>query len=163
MPGMDTRPQTDTYRQGSPDMGYASNLEDRLASIESGRDFASYQAPESSYSPSRQIFDNKAPLKVQGGSLKTWTFNSAAVEAVHVVMRTEGRPLDADIELWQGPDNTPCKMRVYVEDGADRPFSCMVATPRGPNTVALRNIVHLEFPLQACVDSSQVLLNTDGC
>ena len=23
MPGMDTRPQTDTYRQGSPDMGYA--------------------------------------------------------------------------------------------------------------------------------------------
>jgi len=151
MPGMDTRPQTDTYRQGSPDMGYASNLEDRLASIESGRDFASYQAPESSYSPSRQIFDNKAPLKVQGGSLKTWTFNSAAVEAVHVVMRTEGRPLDADIELWQGPDNTPCKMRVYVEDGADRPFSCMVATPRGPNTVALRNIGHLEFPLQACV------------
>jgi len=159
MPGMDTRPQTDTYRQGSPDMGYASNLEDRLANLESGRESASYQAPESSYSPSRQIFDNKAPLKVQGGSLKTWTFNSAAVEAVHVVMRTEGRPLDADIELWQGPDNTPCKMRVYVEDGADRPFSCMVATPRGPNTVALRNIGHLEFPLQACVvaDSPEIV------
>jgi hypothetical protein len=151
MPGMDTRPQTDTYRQGSPDMGYASNLEDRLANLESGRDSASYQAPEGSYSPSRQIFDNKTPLKVQGGSLKTWTFNSAAVEAVHVVMRTEGRPLDADIELWQGPDNTPCKMRVYVEDGGDRPFSCMIATPRGPSTVALRNIGHLEFPLQACV------------
>jgi len=157
MPGMDTRQQTDTYRQGGPDVGYARNLEDRLASIETGRD--SYEAPEGSYSPSRQIFDNKAPLKVQGGSLKTWTFNSAAVEAVHVVMRTEGRPLDADIELWQGPDNTPCKMRVYVEDGADRPFSCMVATPRGPNTVALRNIGHLEFPLQACVvaDSPEIV------
>jgi hypothetical protein len=152
MPGTDTRQQADTYRQGSPDMGYARNLEDRLASLESGRNSASYGAPQGSYqSPSQQIFDNKVPLKVQGGSLKTWTFNSAAVEAVHVVMRTEGRPLDADIELWQGPDNTPCKMRVYVEDGADRPFSCMIATPRGPNTVALRNIGHLEFPLQACV------------
>ena len=105
------------------------------------------------YAPSvaRQIFDNKRPIKVQGGTLKTWTFNSAAVEAVHVVMKTEGRPLDADVELWQGPDNTPCKMRVYVEDGAIRPFSCMVATPRGPNTIALRNIGHLEFPLDAQV------------
>jgi hypothetical protein len=148
-PVSDTR-SADTYRQSGPDMGYARNLEDRLASLESGRDSASF-APQGAYSPSRQIFDNKPALKVQGGSLKTWTFNSPVVEAVHVVMRTEGRPLDADIELWQGPDNTPCKMRVYVEDGADRPFSCMIATPRGPNTVALRNIGHLEFPLQACV------------
>ena len=124
-------------------------MEDRLASLESGRDRAPLGSP--AYSPSRQIFDAKAPIKVQGGSLKTWTFKSAAVEAVHVVMRTEGRPLDADIELWQGPDNTPCKMRVYIEDGAERPFSCMIATPRGPNTIALRNIGHLEFPLQSCV------------
>lgn len=144
--------QTDTYTRQSapPDSSYARNLEDRLASLEKGRDSSSYEQGNF-YSPSKQIFDNKPAIKVQGGSLKTWTFNSAAVEAVHVVMRTEGRPLDADIELWQGPDNTPCKMRVYVEDGADRPFSCMIATPRGPNTVALRNIGHLEFPLQSCV------------
>jgi len=147
-------PATDTYTRQSapPDSSYARNLEDRLASLESGRDASSYGSPQGNfYSPSKQIFDTKPGIKVQGGSLKTWTFNSAAVEAVHVVMRTEGRPLDADIELWQGPDNTPCKMRVYVEDGADRPFSCMIATPRGPNTVALRNIGHLEFPLQSCV------------
>jgi len=153
IPVTDSRPQTDTYTNSSPDVGYARNLEDRLASLGSGRDSSSYRSPQGSdsYSPSKQIFDNKVPIKVQGGSLKTWTFNSQAVEAVHVVMQTEGRPLDADIELWQGPDNTPCKMRVYVEDGAERPFSCMIATPRGPNTIALRNIGHLEFPLQACV------------
>jgi len=88
---------------------------------------------------------------VQGSSLKTWTFNGKAVQAVHVVMRTEGRPLDADIELWQGPDNTPHKMRVFIEDGCQRPFCAMIATPRGPNTVSLRNIGHLEFPLEASV------------
>ena len=42
-------------------------------------------------------------------------------------------------------------MRVYVEDGRDYPFSCTITTPRGSNTVALRNIGHLEFPLQAYV------------
>lgn len=99
----------------------------------------------------RQILDRKPTVKVQGGTLKTWTFNSAAVEAVHVVMRTDGRPLDADVELWQGPDNTPVKMRVYVEEGSQRPFSAMIATPRGPNTIALRNIGHLEFPLDGNV------------
>jgi len=132
---------------------YARNLEDRLASLESGSGSPMRATEAGGYAPSvaRQIFDNKRPIKVQGGTLKTWTFNSAAVEAVHVVMKTEGRPLDADVELWQGPDNTPCKMRVYIEDGSIRPFSCMVATPRGPNTIALRNIGHLEFPLDAQV------------
>jgi hypothetical protein len=144
--------RTDTYAPPAADGGYVRNLEDRLAALE-----GTGQAPvpiangEQFEKFSSQIFDVQRPIKVQGGSLKTWTFNSAAVEAVHVVMRTEGRPLDADIELWQGPDNTPCKMRVYVEDGADRPFSAMIATPRGPNTIALRNIGHLEFPLEACV------------
>jgi len=125
------------------------SLEDRLASVQTGRG----PSPDSEFTPNiaDQIFDRKPAVKVQGGSLKTWTFNSAAVEAVHVVIKTEGRPLDADIELWQGPDNTPCKMRVYIEDGSERPFSAMIATPRGPNTIALRNIGHLEFPFQAAV------------
>jgi len=90
-------------------------------------------------------------ILVQGGSLRTWSYRSPAVEQVQVVLSTEGRPLDADIELWHGPDNTPCKMRVYVENGKLRPFSAVIATPRGPNTVAIRNIGQIEFPLAANV------------
>lgn len=123
---------------------YADNLEARLSDLDSQR-----TEPGPRPSLAKQIFRQNSGVKVQGGTLKTWTFNSPSVEAVHVVMKTSGRPLDADVELWQGPDNTPVKMRVYVEDGSKRPFSAMIATPRGPNTISLRNIGHMEFPLDA--------------
>jgi hypothetical protein len=93
----------------------------------------------------------ESTILVQGGSLRTWSYRSPLVEQVQVVLSTEGRPLDADLELWHGPDNTPCKMRVYVENGQLRPFSCVIATPRGPNTVAIRNIGQIEFPVAADV------------
>jgi len=95
-------------------------------------------------------------LTVQGGALKTWTYSSPAVERVQVALRTDGRPLDADIDLWQGPNNTPCKMRVYVEDGDLRRFSAVIETPKGPNTVAIRNIGQLEFPMEASVVANDV-------
>jgi hypothetical protein len=78
------------------------------------------------------------------------------VEQVQVVLGTEGRPLDADIELWHGPDNTPVKMRVYCENGQLRPFSAVIETPRGPNTVAIRNIGQIEFPIAANVVADDV-------
>eukprot|EP00594_Rhizosolenia_setigera_P002388 CAMPEP_0178942850 /NCGR_PEP_ID=MMETSP0789-20121207/2237_1 /TAXON_ID=3005 /ORGANISM="Rhizosolenia setigera, Strain CCMP 1694" /LENGTH=288 /DNA_ID=CAMNT_0020622333 /DNA_START=325 /DNA_END=1191 /DNA_ORIENTATION=- len=108
----------------------------------------------SSSSGASEKWDNA--LKVQGGSLKTWTYASPAVDRLEVSLKTDGRPLDADIDLWQGPDNTPTKMRVYVEDGALRPFSAVIETPRGPNTVAIRNIGHLEFPISAVVVANDV-------
>ena len=102
-------------------------------------------------------------ILVQGGSLRTWSYRSPSVEQVQVVLSTEGRPLDADIELWHGPDNTPCKMRVYVENGKLRPFSAVVETPRGPNTVAIRNIGQIEFPIAANVVADVVDMPSADC
>jgi hypothetical protein len=102
-------------------------------------------------------------ILVQGGSLRTWSYRSPFVEQVQVVLSTEGRPLDADIELWHGPDNTPCKMRVYVENGQLRPFSAVIETPRGPNTVAIRNIGQIEFPLAANVVADNVDQPSPDC
>ncbi len=98
-----------------------------------------------------EIWESTMPVIVQGGSLRTWAFANPQVDAVQVLLKSAGRSIDADIDLWNGPDNTPYKMRVYVEDGARRTFNAIIGTPRGPNSVAVRNIGQLEFPLDAVV------------
>lgn len=102
-------------------------------------------------------------VPVQGGSLRTWSFRSPRVQRVQVGLGTRGRPLDADVEVWNGPNNTPFKMRVYVENGHVRPFSTTIQTPRGPNTIAVRNIGQVEFPLDASVDAEQVFNPSHAC
>jgi len=114
--------------------------------------------PVNNYNSNKNI-----PLLIQGGSLRTWSYRSPAVEQVQVVLSSEGRPLDADVELWHGPDNTPSKMRIYVEDGLIRPFSAVIETPRGPNTIAIKNIGQIEFPIAATTFVNNLDYPTADC
>jgi len=98
----------------------------------------------------RQVFRSQMQTHIQGNSLKTW-ITQPYVEAVHVALKSEGRPIHADVELWNGPNNIPYKLRVYVEDGYIRPFSATVGTPYGTNTIYVRNISPIEYPLEAAV------------
>jgi hypothetical protein len=134
-------------------------VEKRLATLnnnQSGVEKRLANGPDNAGNRANKVAAKHPEVLVQGGSLKTWSFKSTAVERVQVIMKTEGRPLDANIELWQGPDNTPHKMRIYVEDGSKRPFSAVIETPRGPNTIAIRNTANLEFPLSATVAATNV-------
>ena len=108
----------------------------------------------------KNVWDSSAPVTVQGGqSLRTWALKSSKqhpMSAVQVLLRTEGRPLNANVDLWHGPDNTPFKLSIYVEDGNERPFSAIIPTPHSSlgNTVAVRNTAEtMEFPIQACVQA----------
>lgn len=98
----------------------------------------------------RQVLRSQMPTHIQGNSLKTW-ITQPYVEAVHVALKSEGRPIHADVELWNGPNNIPYRLRVYVEDGHIRPFSATVGTPYGTNTICVRNISPIEYPLEAAV------------
>lgn len=100
----------------------------------------------------REIFEDLQPVTVQGGSLRTCSFSQAA-ERVTVCLKTDGRPLNADVDLWQGPDNTPQRMTVYVEDGALRPFRATMESPGSSNAVAIRNTGMMEFPITAGVEA----------
>jgi len=101
--------------------------------------------------PTQEIFEDIDQVTVQGGSLRTCSF-AESVCRVGVFLKTGGRPLNANIDLWQGPDNTPQKMTVYLEDGSKRPFRAIVETPGSSNAVSIRNTAQLEYPLVAGMD-----------
>jgi len=101
---------------------------------------------------SADMWDSLSTITVQGGSLRTCSF-AEGTERVEVFLKTEGRPLNANVELWQGPDNSPQKMSVYLEDGSLRPFRCTLECPGSSNSVAIRNTGQMEFPLTAAIDA----------
>jgi hypothetical protein len=115
------------------------------------RSFTPPKSSDSSKSIAKNIWETSPPIILQGGALRTWSETTGSVERVQVSMMTEGRPLNANVELWHGPDNTPLKMQIYSEDGGLRPFNAVIETPTGQNTIAIRNTGQMEFPLAACV------------
>ena len=99
--------------------------------------------------PAPPVHQHHPSASVQGGSLRTFSQHYPTPEHNLVTIGTDGRPLDASIETWAGPGNTPRRMRVYSEDGYLRPFHS-AEPPRGqPNTMAVRNTGPLEFPIHA--------------
>ena len=111
---------------------------------------------------SKNTWDVASPITIQGSSLRTWSFPDVATNRVQVLLQTEGRPLQASVDLWQGPDNSPQKMSVYLEDGSAYPFSCVIETPNAQNSIAIRNTAQLEFPLSARVEADVEDVYGDG-
>ena len=93
--------------------------------------------------------------KIEGGNtLRTWTMPVNA-ENCQIMLKTDGRPMNARVEIWQGPDYTPCTMDIYLENGDVSPFKAILHFPKGTNTISIRNVAEYEFPLVASVAVEQ--------
>lgn len=113
-------------------------------------------------------YDNTMSLTtVQGGSRRTFHHSphyqgaptTQTTTSQDIYLQSDGnRPVEAEYEVWQGPDHTASRVRVYSEDGGLRPFRAVVHD-RGSyyhnsghgHTVSVRNAGPMEFPLVTSV------------
>jgi len=93
--------------------------------------------------------DGSLVQRVEGKTRKTWKFNDLSKDRVQVALTSEGRPVNADIQLWLGPDWTPFTLKAYSEDGKARPIQTLVGTRNKAAMIEVRNVGEYEFPFNA--------------
>merc|ERR1719261_720112 len=93
--------------------------------------------------------DGSLAQRVEGQTRKTWKFNDLSQDRVQVAVTSEGRPVNADIQLWLGPDWTPFTLKAYSEDGKARPIQTLVGTRNKAAMIEVRNVGQYEFPFSA--------------
>jgi hypothetical protein len=91
-------------------------------------------------------------VRIEGETRRTWQFTDINREVVQVACKTEGRPMNVEIELWIGPDWTPLMIKAYSEDGALRPIQTLVGTRNKFAEIEVRNTGPYEFPLSAACE-----------
>ncbi|EJK47227.1 hypothetical protein THAOC_34071 [Thalassiosira oceanica] len=82
--------------------------------------------------------------RIQGGSRNTYQTTGG-----RTFVETDGRPLDVEMEVWEGPNNSPTKVKMYSEDGRSRPMN--ILTGGGMGVTSVRNVGSMEFPVRAGV------------
>jgi len=90
-------------------------------------------------------------VRVQGQTLKTWDVGDESTERVQLSLKSDGRPIDANVELWHTPSYIPTKFKLYTWDGRLAPVNAVIETPKHPKTVAVYNTGSMEFPFDATV------------
>lgn len=95
-----------------------------------------------------QMPNDRKTLHIQGGALKTCRMHES-VDRLTLSLSTNGNQLNSDIYLWDGPNECPQKISVYLENGKLHPFYATIENTDTASVVAVRNTGQITFPLIA--------------
>jgi hypothetical protein len=87
---------------------------------------------------------------VQGGATRSFPIDPE-VSSVRVFLQTEGRNLEAKIEVLQGPDTVRQEIDLTEDFGYERPFSGVIDTPGYGCVIRILNTGPMAFPFKASV------------
>ena len=102
-----------------------------------------------------QVLQSHRPYTIQGGAVFTKNV-SGDIASVQILLTSEGRPMNAMIEVIQGPNSIKQVVDIYTEDGQSRPLYLIVQTPGYGSTIRIKNTSTMEFPIDATVEPYEV-------
>lgn len=85
-------------------------------------------------------------IYIEGGAVRMQPF-PAEVDQLQVLMKTDGKHLKAKIELLNGPNNVKQEYEVYASNGAATPLFCVFETPGAGNSIRVKNLSSMEYPI----------------
>ena len=83
--------------------------------------------------------------RCDGGALRSYPL-SASAKQLEVVLNTDGKQLNARIELLNAPNNPKQTFEVFTNTGELNSLCVCFETPDAGNTVRIRNLAPVEFP-----------------
>jgi len=89
-------------------------------------------------------------VRIEGQSRHTYSMQDASKEVVQIAMKSpNGRPVDADVELWIGPDWTPVKVNCHSENASEYSIQTLLGTRNQPSNVEIFNNGNHAYPIDA--------------
>jgi len=89
---------------------------------------------------------------IEGGAVHSVNFDST-VEQIQVLLYTDTRQLNAQVELLNGPNNFKQKYEVFTNNGLLNSLYVIFNSPGSGNVVRVTNLAPLEFPCKAFIAS----------
>jgi len=88
--------------------------------------------------------------QIQGGALKTFTIDPS-IGSVQVHVTSQGMPVEAKIEILQGPNSDRQGIDLYSDDGRAKPVSYLLELPGYGSTIQIENTGPMAYPITVAV------------
>jgi hypothetical protein len=88
---------------------------------------------------------NTERTRIDGGALKSFPLDASA-EQLEVVLNTDGKQLNARIELLNAPNNPKQTFEIFTNNGELNSLCICFKTPDVGNTIRVVNLAPVEFP-----------------